>query len=206
MSLKILIVEDEMIIARFIEQHILSFYQDVQLSIALSVDEVALYMTKNLPDLVLCDIQLNDRLDGIELMTEYSIDQKFAIIFITSYQSKSSIDRATLLSPENYIIKPLDENRLYAGINIVIQRLMQNRHKNIFAENQNQLSPGELQVLKLIAQSHTTKHIAETLCLSPHTIKNIRHRICRKLNLNEENNALLTWAIEHQNLISPPFV
>ncbi|WP_312185356.1 DNA-binding response regulator [Sphingobacterium sp.] len=201
MSLKVLIVEDEMIIARFIEYQLLSLYSGLELHIALSVDDVEHYMENNSPDLVLCDIQLNDRLDGIELMEQYAGKKFFSLVFITSYQSKNSIDRAAALNPENYIIKPLGENRLYAGTHMIIQRLQQQRDKNRAIEKLKTLTPSELHILKLIALRHTTKYIAETLFLSPYTIKNTRHRICRKLDLNEENNALLSWAIEHQHLL-----
>ncbi|MGE8424922.1 MAG: response regulator [Sphingobacterium siyangense] len=201
MNLKILIIEDEMIIARFIELLLQSMYPGFQVNIALSVDEVTTYMDTNTPDLVLCDIQLNDRLDGIQLMEHYLSKKSFSLIFITSYQSKSSIDRAAVLNPENYIIKPLDENRLYAGTHMIIQRLLQQRENNHALENLNKLTASELNILRLIAQQYTTKYIAETLFLSPYTVKNTRHRICRKLGLQEENNALLAWAIQHQNLL-----
>jgi DNA-binding NarL/FixJ family response regulator len=203
MSLKVLIIEDEMIIARFIELMLQPMYPKFQLNIALSVDEVESYMENNTPDLILCDIQLNDRLDGIELMQIYRAKKEFGLVFITSYQSKSSVDRAALLNPDNYIIKPLDENRLYAGTHMVIQRLLQQRENNAdqTGENLHKLTTSELQILKLIAQQYTTKDIAETLFLSPYTVKNKRHRICRKLGLVEENNALLSWAIQHQHLL-----
>ncbi len=201
MSLKVLIVEDEMIIARFIEYQLISLYPGLDLHIALSVDDVDLYMEHNSPDLVLCDIQLNDRMDGIELMERYTATKFFSLVFITSYQSKNSIDRAAALNPENYIIKPLGENRLYAGTHMIIQRLQKQSKKNRATEKLKTLTPAELHILKLIALRHTTKFIADTLFLSPYTIKNTRHRICRKLNLNEENNALLSWAIEHQHIL-----
>lgn len=203
MSLKVLIIEDEMIIARFIELMLQPMYPKFQLNIALSVDEVESYMENNTPDLVLCDIQLNDRLDGIELMQIYRAKKEFGLVFITSYQSKSSVDRAALLNPDNYIIKPLDENRLYAGTHMVIQRLLQQRENNAdqTGESLHKLTTSELQILKLIAQKYTTKDIAEALFLSPYTVKNTRHRICRKLGLVEENNALLSWAIQHQHLL-----
>lgn len=60
MEIKILIIEDEMIIARFIEQHFYAFYQNIEINIALSVEEVDNYMREQQPDLVLCDIQLQD--------------------------------------------------------------------------------------------------------------------------------------------------
>jgi DNA-binding NarL/FixJ family response regulator len=201
MEIKILIIEDEMIIARFIEQHFYAFYQNIEVNIALSGEEVDKYMLQHKPDLVLCDIQLQDDCDGIDLMLKYKAEKQFSLIFITSYESKQCIDRTIAVNPENYIIKPLNESRLYAGTHIVIQRIAQDKKTLKPTLNLSELTAAEIQVLKLIANRYTTKHIADKLCLSPHTIKNTRHRICRKLSLEEENNALLTWAIEHQYML-----
>ncbi|MEN5088371.1 DNA-binding response regulator [Sphingobacterium sp. PCS056] len=201
MEIKILIIEDEMIIARFIEQHFYAFYQNIEINIALSVEEVDNYMREQQPDLVLCDIQLQDDCDGIDLMVKYKAEKQFSLIFITSYDSKHCIDRTIAVNAENYIIKPLNESRLYAGTHIAIQRIAQDKRNRKISPNLSELTSAEIQVLKLIANRYTTKHIADKLCLSPYTIKNTRHRICRKLSLEEENNALLTWAIEHQHML-----
>lgn len=201
MEIKILIIEDEMIIARFIEQHFYSFYQNIAINIALSVDEVDTYMQQQHPDLVLCDIQLQDDCDGIDLMVKYKAEKQFSLIFITSYESKQCIDRTIAVNAENYIIKPLNESRLYAGTHLVMQRLLSLDAAPKMDLNLSGLTSSEIQVLKLIANRYTTKNIADKLCLSPYTIKNTRHRICRKLSLEEENNALLTWAIEHQHML-----
>lgn len=201
MEIKILIIEDEMIIARFIEQHFYSFYQNIEINIALSADEVDTYMLQQQPDLVLCDIQLQDDCDGIDLMVKYKAEKQFSLIFITSYESKQCIDRTIAVNAENYIIKPLNESRLYAGTHLVMQRLLSLDAAPKMELNLSGLTSSEIQVLKLIANRYTTKNIADKLCLSPYTIKNTRHRICRKLCLEEENNALLTWAIEHQHLL-----
>ncbi|UZJ65425.1 DNA-binding response regulator [Sphingobacterium sp. KU25419] len=190
-----------MIIARFIEQHFYAFYQNIEINIALSAEEVDKYMLRHKPDLVLCDIQLQDDCDGIDLMVKYKAEKQFSLIFISSYESKQCIDRTIAVNPENYIIKPLNESRLYAGTHIVIQRIALDKKTRKPTLNLSELTAAEIQILKLIANRYTTKHIADKLCLSPHTIKNTRHRICRKLSLEEENNALLTWAIEHQHML-----
>lgn len=198
--MRILIIEDEIIIARFIERQVKDSFQAETL-IALGIQEAEEHLTSFLPHLVLCDIELNDQIDGIDLMHRLKKLHVFELVFITSFQSKNIIDRAYDLKPANYIIKPLDESRLYAGILPSIKKL----ENQPTAEEQPcleaVLSSTELQVLQLIAQKKTTKEIAELLYLSPFTIKNHRHGICRKLNLTEENNALLMWALKNQDSI-----
>lgn len=200
--MKILVIEDQVLVARFIQYQLQLTYPDYRIEIAISVDEAEMYMSTIQPNLVLCDIQLSDRMDGIDLMKKYRDDFTFSLIFITSFQSKDVVDRAAVLYPDNYIIKPMDESRLYAGTHLLISRLVQqlpeSRVKSPYLE---QLSIAEKKILQLIAQNYTTKEIAKALFLSPHTVKNTRHRICRKLQLNEENNALLAWAINNKDLL-----
>jgi len=196
--MRILIIEDEIIIARFIETEVRARY-GAETAIALSSAEVSTLIPHFRPHLILCDIELNDVQDGIALMHRLKEIHLFELVFITSYQSMAIMNRAFELKPANYIIKPLDEARLYAGIHPIITQL--NEQLSNEAEHPSnlieQLTPVERTVLKRIAQQQTTKEIAEALHLSPHTVKNYRHRICRKLNLEEENNALLSWSLKY---------
>lgn len=198
--MRILIIEDEIIIARFIENLLKESFQ-VDTFIALNHQEAEDRLKTFLPHLIFCDIELNDQLDGIDLMHKLKSTHNFELIFITSYQSKSMIDSASDLKPANYIIKPLDESRLYAGILPVIKQVERRLRVEEQLNLDTLLSPTEMQVLQLVAQRKTSKEIAKLLFLSPLTIKNHRHGICRKLNLKEGNNALLMWALKNQDSI-----
>lgn len=142
-------------------------------------------------------------MDGIDLIRQLKPSLDFELVFVTSYQSKRIIDRAYGLNPANYIIKPLDENRLYTGVLSVIGKIQSSDEKNEAFKHWiiELLTPIEIKILQLIAQKKTTKEVAETLCLGSYTIKNYRHSICRKLEFNEGNNTLLKWAMENYSLI-----
>lgn len=201
--MRILIIEDEIIIARFIEQQIQKISSSFEITIAVSVDEVKQVFCNFNPQLVLCDIELHDKLDGIALIKVLKTSYTFETVFITSYQSIKTINRAFEQQPANYIIKPLDEGRLYAGILPVLKKLENKTtpgNKNNILELHAKISQNELNILKLIAKQKTTREIATLLNLSPSTIKNHRHNICRKLNLGEETNALLTWSLKNHGL------
>lgn len=198
--MRILIIEDEIIIARFIERQLRDSFR-AETNLALGAEEAEELIKTFSPHLILCDIELNDQIDGIELMRRLKKKHSFELIFITSFQSKTMIDRASDLKPANYIIKPLDESRLYAGILPIIKYLDNHSTEEDRLYLNDLLTPTELQILQLIAQKKITKEIAEILHLSPHTIKNHRHGICRKLDLPERNNALLTWVLKNQESI-----
>lgn len=62
------------------------------------------------------------------------------------------------------------------------------------------LSLQEEKVLLLIAKGYKSHHIADTLCISPHTVKNHKTNICQKLGLTSTND-LLRFAILNQKII-----
>ncbi|ANE50085.1 response regulator transcription factor [Flavisolibacter tropicus] len=197
MTLRILIVEDEIIIARFIEQQLKTNFSCTT-QIALSAKEAQVAMENFQPHLLLCDIHLEEELTGITLVTELRQQYYFEVIYITSYQSRPIIEKASATNPANYLIKPIDEAQLYAGIQLVLPKIQNQPQSGKKPEAPDALlNETELRILQLIREQKTTKEIAADLHLSPYTIKNHRHKICRKLELKDENNALLRWALEN---------
>lgn len=201
MSIRILIIEDEILIARFLEHHLRTLYTKIKIEIALTIDEVNFIFHDFKPHVVLCDISLDDHFDGIELMKILKKKHSFYLIFITSLRAKSWLDKAFELMPDNYIIKPIDESTLFAGVQPIIQKISLAKKENYLLEKVIELTENEQTVLKLVGKGLDSKEISEKLYLSYSTIKNIRHKICRKLDLKEENNALLNWVIKHKNYI-----
>ncbi|WP_113663526.1 response regulator transcription factor [Pedobacter nanyangensis] len=199
--MRVLIIEDEIIIARFIEQQVKANF-NCTTAIALNFEEVRMLVPKLLPHLILCDINLNEEHDGIHLIEQLQSQYAFGIIYITSYQSKAIIERALNTKPLNYIIKPVDETKVYTAIKLVENAVISHLKFGQELSNTLPINAIELQIVRLILKQQTTKQIAETLFLSPYTIKNYRHRICTKLNLKDENNALLKWAMQNEDLIS----
>lgn len=198
---RILIIEDEIIIGRFIER-LLKTNFDCETVIAVSTAEAREAMSGFLPHLLLCDIQLESELSGIELITELRRRYAFETIYITSYQHRSIIEQAAATHPANYIIKPIDDSQLLAGVQLVMSRLQKDDQAGkAFLKPNVLFTDIELRILRQIREKKTTMEIAETLHLSRYTIKNHRHTICRKLQLQDENNALLKWVVQNGNLL-----
>jgi DNA-binding NarL/FixJ family response regulator len=199
MEIRILIVEDEIIIARFIEQQIAAAFPYIT-EIALTAQEAREAMKRLQPHLLLCDIHLGEETTGIELISELREQASFEVIYITSYNAHSIIEKAAATFPANYLIKPIDEAQLFAGMQLVMARIQEKLLAGgAKTEPFNVFNPTELRILQLIREQKTTKEIAATLHLSPYTIKNHRHKMCRKLGLNDKNNALLRWALENNH-------
>lgn len=64
-----------------------------------------------------------------------------------------------------------------------------------------QLTQTEIKTLKLVAQNKSSKEISELLFVTKKSIENYRSRICKKLNLSGESNALLKWTNQNKDLI-----
>ena len=179
---RILIIEDEIIIARFIER-LLQNHFDCEVTIAVSAGEARAAMDGFLPHLLLCDIHLEEELSGIQLITELRRRYAFEVIYITSYQHRTIIEQAAATRPANYIIKPIDESQLFAGVQIVMSRLQtDDQTGKAYLQSNTLFTETELRILRLIQEKKTTMDIAEALHLSRYTIKNHRHTICRSFS------------------------
>ena len=147
------------------------------------------------PHLILCDINLKETLSGIDFAKEVSLFYpKGEFIFITAITKQAILDEAVTTDPLNFIVKPWKDDQIKVTIHLAFQYILskQDPHAEISS-----LSMAEYKIVKLIAKQKSTKEIAQMLFLSEKTIKNHRHNIVKKLQLNNETNSLLKWAIQH---------
>ena len=117
----ILIVEDEGIVARDIEQQLLGLgYQPV--AIAMTGEEAVALAESLRPQLVLMDIHLAGAMDGVEAAT--AIRKRFSIpsVFLTAYATDEVVERAKTAEPLGYIIKPFDEHGLRTTVEIALHK------------------------------------------------------------------------------------
>ena len=127
---RILIVEDEKIIALDLQRRLERNGYTVVGSTALASEAVEL-AGRERPDLVLMDIYLADETDhsgrGIQAATE--IKQKFGIpiVFLTAYADDDTIARAKTAEPLGYILKPFKEKDLISTIDISIYKSRMDR-------------------------------------------------------------------------------
>ncbi|PKL18594.1 MAG: hypothetical protein CVV49_05230 [Spirochaetae bacterium HGW-Spirochaetae-5] len=118
---KILIVEDQLIIAMDLKQTLEVLGYGV-IGIAGSADECFLYFEKERPDLILMDIMLSGSIDGISAAEVIHKDFDVPIIYLTAHSDDNSLLRANLTGPYGYIVKPIEERDLYTAIEIALHR------------------------------------------------------------------------------------
>lgn len=116
-KIKLAIVEDEIIIAKTIVLALETLgYASV--GIAGKYKDAIEMITQNKPDLVLLDINLGNKKDGIDLAFEIKKRFNTPIIFITANSDPATISRAKEINPLAFLVKPFTQNDLFSAIEI----------------------------------------------------------------------------------------
>ena len=121
-SLKILVVEDEMIIGAKISLYLEQLGHEVLALLPRGEDAIQ-FIENNTPELVLLDINLKGVKDGIEIGHEIKKKKDIPIIFLTANTDDSHFNRAKETQPEAFISKPFKKRDLQRAIDLMISRL-----------------------------------------------------------------------------------
>jgi CheY-like chemotaxis protein len=118
---RILIVEDESIFAMLIKGKLNSSGYEV--ADWVDTGENAIKRAKELmPDLILMDILLKGKMDGIEASKQIRNSLDIPIIYLTAYSDDDVLKRARITEPYGYLIKPFREDELNANIEMAIYK------------------------------------------------------------------------------------
>lgn len=117
----ILIVEDELIISRDMYGMLTRMGYEV-IGDAMDYDEAIEILEKRTPDLILLDINLNGKRDGIDLANEINRKYEIPFIFTTSHSDPATLQRASETNPVNYLVKPFKQEQLFTAIQLGLQK------------------------------------------------------------------------------------
>ena len=118
---KILVVEDEGIVATDIETSLIELGYIVPA--ITDSGERAIRKTEELrPDLVLMDVMLIGNMDGIEAGEYIRTHFNIPVVYLTAYLDRTILQRAKLTEPFGYILKPFDSRELEPTIEIALYR------------------------------------------------------------------------------------
>jgi signal transduction histidine kinase len=118
---KILVVEDEFIIGKWLARTLTKLGYEVT-NIVASGEEAIKEISVNIPDLILMDIVIQGDMDGIETAMKIQENHNIPIIYVTAYADDETIDRAEKTNFYGYILKPLKEKQIQATIRIAWQK------------------------------------------------------------------------------------
>lgn len=118
---RILIVEDEAVIAMDIEQRLLDMGYDV-VGIAASGERARALAQEHQPDLIMMDIMIKGSDDGIETARRILEERDVPIVFLTAYADARTLTRAKESMPYGYLMKPFRPNDLRTTIEVAMHK------------------------------------------------------------------------------------
>jgi PAS domain S-box-containing protein len=118
---RILVVEDEAIVAWDIEQNLVDLGFEV-IALASSGDEALTQAASARPDLVLMDIRIQGDLDGIQAGEIIRHRYGVPLIYLTAHGDPETIDRAKRTEPEGYLLKPFKKAELRSVVELALYR------------------------------------------------------------------------------------
>ncbi|WP_321430860.1 response regulator [uncultured Methanolobus sp.] len=131
---KIMIVEDEKIVALDIKDSLEHFGYSVP-CMADSGEDAISFIDQCRPDLILMDIVLKGKIDGIEAAKTIRDNYGIPIIYLTAYSDEKTLQRAKLTEPFGHILKPFDERELRTNIEIALYKQEKEKEKEFNHEN-----------------------------------------------------------------------
>lgn len=133
---KIMVVEDERIVARDLAWQLTDLGYDVVATV-FSGEEAVEKAREFHPDLVLMDIVLAGKMDGIQAAEKIRALSGTPVVYLTAYADDKTFGRAKLTGPSGYILKPVEKKQLQVTIELALNRQgielnLQKNHARIY--------------------------------------------------------------------------
>ena len=117
---KILVVEDERIVALDIQGYLVSLGYEV--SATVSGEEAIRKAEQTKPDLVLMDVKLRGKMDGVEAAKHIQTRLGVPVVYLSAFSDWTTLQRAKATDPFAYLLKPVEESRLSSILEMALYR------------------------------------------------------------------------------------
>ena len=125
-KVKILIVEDESIVAKDIQNILINLGFDVPVIVSNGEDAISMAQ-KHKPELILMDIMIKGDMTGIDAAKKIKEKFNIPVVFLTAYADEKTINNAKDAVPYGYIIKPFKEKELETTIEMAINKFKEDK-------------------------------------------------------------------------------
>jgi response regulator RpfG family c-di-GMP phosphodiesterase len=133
---KIMVVEDERIIALDLAEKLTDLGYEV-IATTYSGEDAVEKIGELHPDLVLMDIVLAGKMDGIEAAEKITSLSGTPVVYLTAYADDKTFGRAKISGPSGYILKPVEKKQLHVVIELALHKQclelnLQKNHARIY--------------------------------------------------------------------------
>lgn len=118
---RVMVVEDDRIVARDISEQLGRIGHTV-IGVAASGEAAVALAMSSRPDLILMDVRLEGRIDGIDAAREILATSQTPVVFLTAYADDETIRRAGTAEPFGYLLKPFEDLQLRTVIEMALHR------------------------------------------------------------------------------------
>ncbi len=187
---RILVVEDEAIVASDIQDSLKKLGFDVCATAARGDDAIR-KANELRPELALVDIKLKGEMDGIQAAARIRTELDIPIVYLTAHADRATLDRAKITDPYGYVLKPFEEIELRVALEFALHRhQLRLREKNTApssaAAEQTAEQGVELTDPNHLAAARWLRQIDPFTKLPEEGIRILaRHCICRKFPAGE---------------------
>ncbi len=185
---QVMIVEDEAIVSVDIRENLVNFGYNV-VGISSSGEAAIEDAIKNKPEIILMDIHLNGKMNGIETAKQIKKKLGIPVIYLTAYGDDKTLKKALEASPSGYLLKPFVPRELHTSIQTALYKNSQDKEvklarlsyiqKNILKKN---ALKKRLQKIEVDSHRYPPNPQEEKL----NRLKNIREMIRRKKMIENE--------------------
>jgi len=195
-KIKILIVEDEPLIAEDIKECLENMDYEV-VSVSYNMEDALKVLENNPPDFALLDINLGNNTDGIIIAEIINEKYQIPFIYLTSYSAKSILEQVKHTLPMGYVVKPFDEGDLYSSIEIALfnyKKIVKPNTISIKMVNDNivdDLTNKEFEILLCLYHGCTNQIMADKHFVSINTIKTHVSKIYDKMGTHSRSATIV---------------
>jgi two-component system, cell cycle sensor histidine kinase and response regulator CckA len=120
-GVRVLVAEDESIVAEDLRERLTKMGNTVVGSVATGEQAIQASELSH-PDLVLMDIRLQGRLDGVEAADQIRRRFHIPVVYLTAHSDDNTLRRATQTQPQGYLLKPFEESDLRVNIELALSK------------------------------------------------------------------------------------
>jgi len=188
---KVLIVEDEAVIAQHLEDILTENDYNV-IGVAHNLKKAISMIEMKSPDFVCLDIMLSDGSSGIDVAKKIRAEYKIPFIYLTSYSDLETVKAVVATNPGGYLVKPFKDADIIPAIELAIANFSSGERSDfpslevINQQDEFQLSEREYSIVLGMKAGRKNSEIAKENFISENTVKTHISRIYSKLNVNSK--------------------